>query len=160
MVERGGPDADPAHVPSIAELLAQYKDRTGASYEDMARSIGEAVSGGRLHQLATKPQRNFPDPETIRHLSDLLHVSVTTVLEAFAVSFGLRVEDRPLLALTLPPGTDVLTDRDRAAILAVIRQFVEARRPAPDPTPPDLATVEGLRLAEDVNDDANRPTGK
>lgn len=157
MVERGGPSADPAHVPSIAALLTQYRDRTGASYEDMERSLNKAISRGRLQQLATTPQKNFPDPTTVRHLSDLLQVSVTTVLEGFAVSFGLQVEDRSLLALTLPPGTDVLSDRDRAAILAVIRQLVEARRP---PTgPPDLRTAGGVYLAEDVEttDEATRP---
>jgi hypothetical protein len=148
MVERGGKDADPAHVPTIAALLNQYRDRTGASYDDMSRSIGEAMSGGRLHQLATKPPKNFPDPENVRHLADLLNVSITTILESFAVSLGLDVEQRrPLLAITLPPGTDNLTTGDVAAVRAVIGQLVEARR-ATAPETPDLSRVEGMRLAE------------
>lgn len=146
MVERNDDPADPVLVPSIAALLAQYRDRTGASYDDMERSLGGAISRGRLQQYVTKPPKGFPDPENIQHLADLLHVSVTTILEAFAVSLGLTVEDRrPLLAISLPPGTDNLTDRDRAAIIGVVRQLVEARRDVPTP---DLDRVEGLRLAE------------
>lgn len=134
-------------MPTISGLLLQYRDRTGASYDDMSRAIGEAISGGRLHQLATEPPSSFPrNPATVQHLADLLQVSVTTVLEAFAVSLGLRIDDRSLLSITLPPGTDNLTDRDRAAVLAVIRQLVEARRA--EPPRPDLSRVAGLRLAE------------
>lgn len=149
MVDRSGADADPAHVPSIAALLNQYRDRTGASYDAMSRSIGEAISGGRLHQIATKPQKNFPDPDSVRHLANLLNVSITTVLEAFAVSLGLDVEQRrPLLAITLPPGTDNLTAGDVAAVRSVILQLVEARR-AVAASAPDMDAVQGIRLAED-----------
>lgn len=146
MVERGGEGVDPAHVPSIASLLAQYRDQTGASYDDMSRSIGEAISGGRLHQIATKPVKNFPDPENVRHLADLLNVSITTILEAFAVSLGLDVEQRrPLLAITLPPGTDNLTAGDVTAVRSVILQLVDARRVAARSVP-DFDKLEGLRL--------------
>lgn len=148
MVERSGDDADPASVPSIAALLQQYRDRTGASYEDMSKAVGGAISDGRLQQLVKNPVKGFPDPGTIRHLAELLHVSITTVLESFAVSLGLDVEQsRPLLAITLPPGTDDLTDRDRAAILAVVRQLLDARRQAVHPEP-DVATLDAMRLAE------------
>lgn len=147
MVERGGKDADPAHVPSIAALLNQYRDRTGASYEDMERSLDRAITRGRLQQLATKPPDGFPKPDSVRHLAELLNVSITAILEAFAVSLGLDVEQRrPLLAITLPPGTDNLTSQDVAAVRAIIGQLVEARRSA---TPIlDLDSVEGVRLEE------------
>lgn len=148
MVDRSSPDADPAHVPSIAALLTQYRDRTGASYDAMSLSIGKAISSGRLHQIATTPQKNFPDPDNVRHLADLLNVSITTVLEAFAVSLGLDVEQRrPLLAVTLPPGTDNLTVGDVAAVRAVISQLVESRRAASQPVP-DMDRVQGVRLDE------------
>jgi hypothetical protein len=149
MVERGGDPADPVLVPSIASLLAQYRDRTGASYDDMERSLGGAISRGRLQQLVTTTPKNFPDPDNVQHLADLLHVSVTTILEAFAVSLGLTVEQRrPLLAISLPPGTDNLTDRDRMSIIGIVRQLVEARQAATAPEP-DLSAVQGVRLAED-----------
>jgi hypothetical protein len=149
---------DPVHVPSIAALLTDYRDRTGASYEDMSKAIGGVVSDGRLHQLATKTPSSFPrEPSTITGLADLLQVPVTTILNAFAVSLGLTVASSgSMLAISLPPGTDNLTPEDVQAIRGVVRQMVRARQAA---TPPlDLDEVEGVRLAEHDNSDAGADT--
>lgn len=147
-------------MPSIAALLTQYRDMTGASYDDMSDSIGGAISGGRLQQIVKKPVRNFPDPDNARHLAELLNVSITTVLEAYAVSLGLDVDQRrSLLSMTLPPGTDNLTATDVAAVRAVISQLVEARRAMHIPMPG--ASAQGLRVAEpDTPQPTKNPLGR
>lgn len=153
MVEDSGRRRDPPDVPDIAQLLIAYRDRTGESYETMAKRIGDAISDGRLHQLATKPLKNFPEPRTVIALADLLGLSVSRVVLSLAVSLGIPVREyASALVNSLPPGTDNLTDRDQAAIVAVVRQLVAARRAAQDrdePTGPDLSAAQGLRLEED-----------
>lgn len=155
MVEGSGAGGDSSGVPTIAELLTSYRDRTGSpSYDVMARKVRNEIASSRLHQLHTQAPRNFPDPRTIEVLAELLEVSVTTIVLSCAASLGIRVRDSlPLLALSLPPGTDNLTDEDRDSILAVTRQLVSARRPVPpgegEPPEPDLSKVQGMRLSEE-----------
>lgn len=139
-------------MPTISELLVQYRDRTGASYDEMSRSVQGAITSAWFHKLTTSAPRSFPrDSATVQQLADLLQVSVTTILEAFAVSLGLPVaQSKSLLLLTLPPGTDTLEPADVDAIRAVIRQLVAARNSTP-PTPPEpdfSKPVPGVRLAE------------
>lgn len=159
MVEASGASGEPHAVPTtIAALLAEYRDRTGASYDEMSRSVSRAITPAWFQKLTTEPPKAFPrDPQTVQQLADLLQVQVPTILNAFAVSLGLDVPERqPLLAITLPPGTDKLTDRDRAAVRAMVSQLVEARRAAEHPVePPDFAEVEGLRLADETSSPAS-----
>lgn len=153
MVDGKGAGGDSPDVPTIAELLTHYRDLTGASYDDMSDLVGGAITGARFHQLTTEPPNAFPRPATLQHLANLLHLPVTTVILSFATSLGLSVDTSPsALAMTLPPGTDNLTDTDRQAVLAVIRALVDARRPTrphgegpPDMDDPD---IQGIRLDE------------
>lgn len=119
-------------MPTIAELLKAYRDRTGASYEEMARKVGDEITRSRMHQLTTNPPREFPKhPRTIELLSELLQVPVTTTLMAFAAGLGLPVSSSStLLADTLPPGADTLTPEDREAIRAVTKALIDARNAA------------------------------
>lgn len=151
MVEHGGAGGDSRSVPTIAELLLEYRDRTGASYEDMSRAVNREITTGRMHKLATAPPDGFPRPRTIELLSDLLQVSVSTTVLAFASGLGLQIPDRqPLLAITMPPGTEQLTDRDRSAVRAMIGQLVEARRAATD-----RAVPETVGTPSSTDDDAS-----
>lgn len=150
VVEGGARHAHSSDVPTIASLLNNYRDRTGASYKDMSRRSGDVLTVARLQQLATAPPKEFPKhTRTMEALASLLEVPLATIVLAFAAGLGMPVRDSgPLLALSLPPGTDNLTDRDRDAILAVTRQLIAARsRQVPVPAP-DLSRVQGLRLAE------------
>ena len=116
-------------MPTIAELLTAYRDRTGASYEDMARKVGDEINRSRMHELATQPPKNFPKlPRTFERLADLLEVPVTTIVLAFAAGLGLPVSTtQSRLAQLLPARTDeLLTDEDRDAILNVTRSLLEA----------------------------------
>ena len=161
MVDDSGDGLDALAVPTIAELLAQYRDRTGASYDDMSRSVNGEITSAWMHKLTTAPPKSFPrDAGTIRRLADLLQVPITTILNAFAVSLGLPIEQRgSSLSVSLPPGTDVLEARDVEAIRSIVRQLVAARQaatprppsgPATEPIPrPDMSKVENIRLAEE-----------
>lgn len=142
---------DSSPVPTIAELLTRYRDLSGASYEDMSRSVNGAITTAWMQKLTTQPPKSFPrNAATIQHLADLLQVPAATIVLAFATSLGLPVSQAgTALSITLPPGTDILETRDVEAIRAVIRQLVDARRAASPPPEPDFDKVEGLRLAED-----------
>lgn len=130
MVERDQGGAQSSGVPTIAELLTAYRDRTGASYEEMARKVGDEINRSTMHKLATEPPKQFPKlARTVELLAQLLEVNVTTVVLAFAAGLGIPVSTSiPRLAQLLPPRADeVLSDRDRDAIIAMIRSLMEAR---------------------------------
>lgn len=134
-------------VPSIADLLGQHRDRTSDSYRDMSRRVRDEISSGRLHQLHTEVPKAFPEARTVVLLAELLQVPVTTVVLAVAASMGIPVqESESLLAISLPPGTDRLTDQDRDAVIAVTRALVSARQSAPIL---NRDATEAVRLAED-----------
>ena len=160
-------------MPTIADLLLEYRRLTGASYEDMSRSVNGEITTARMHKLATERPKSFPrDAQTVQHLADLLQVSVATIVLAFAASLGLPVsQEGSHLAITLPPGTDNLEPDDVAAIRAIVARLVEARSAAAHnpaggqlldlarPPTPDLSRVaarrgdsEGRRLREDQDD--------
>ena len=152
-------------MPTIAELLTAYRDRTGASYEDMARKVDDEINRSRMHQLATAPPKEFPKrARTVELLAQLLEVPVTTIVLAFAKGLGIPVQSsNTLLADTLPPGTDLLTAEDREVVRVVARALVDARHALmsgrdtesfvgpfyerPPITSPEPATVEDYGLA-------------
>lgn len=150
MVEQSGAPGDSPLVPTISELLKQYRDRTGASYEVMSRSVNGEITTAWFHKLTTEPPKSFPrDAGTVQALADILQVSVATIVLAFAASLGLPVtQTSSMLSMTLPPGADSLQPADVDAIRAVVRQLVEARRAQNRPAP-DMGKVHGVRLADD-----------
>lgn len=175
VVEGTGRGGDSAPVPTIADLLLEYRRLTGASYDDMSRSTNGAITHGRLHQLATEPPSSFPrNAATVQALADLLQVPVATIVLAFASSLGLPVAaSGSMLSITLPPGTDNLDPGDVEAIRAVVRQLVQARTQEKSGNPtgrvvdlvrevPDLSRVaarhgesEGRRRHEEQDEDAD-----
>lgn len=153
MVDDSRTGQDSLAVPTISELLAQYRDRTGASYDEMSRSVDSAITAAWFHRLTTSPPKSFPrDPATVKQLADLLEVSVTTILKAFAIALGLPVtQSKSMLLLTMPPGTDKLEPADVDALRAVIRQLVAAR--SSEPPELDESRLHGLRLVESEDQD-------
>jgi transcriptional regulator with XRE-family HTH domain len=145
---------DPLVVPTLRDLIKRHGDETGESN----RALGErsGVSHQTLSYWMNETIKTFPDPGTMRRFAQATGHTEQTVLLAAARSIGLRVSDRGTpLVNSLPPGTDILDPADIAAIRAVVRQLVAARRqPAPAP---DLASVDGLRLAEDAGKIADMP---
>ena len=72
-------------------ILDRKGDRT---YDRLSRDCGGVPSDKRLHQMATRPIRNFPDPDTIQGLARGLNVSALSVLVAIANSLGDRKSTR------------------------------------------------------------------
>jgi len=151
LVEHNGRGQDSLLVPTIAQLLTDYRDRTNASYDDMSATIGGGITGAWLQVLATKQAKSFPTKgKTVELLADLLEVSTATIVLAFAASIGLPVEQRGShLSISLPPGTEDLEPADVEAVRSVIRQLVQARKAVA--AVPDAAAGESLAQPVDIN---------
>lgn len=118
-------DGDP--VPTLQQLIRARMDERGWSLADLERQSGGRLTKSRWQQLASGARfRSWPEPATIHVLVDVLGFDFTTVVLASAMSLDLPVNGRgPLLAQLLPAGTDLLSERMRSAILAMIRAAVE-----------------------------------
>lgn len=79
--------------PLLADLISDAKTRYSYSYESMAKACGGVPGSGRLHQLATKALKTFPDPDTINGLARGCRVSPLEVIKASARSLGINVSD-------------------------------------------------------------------
>ena len=77
----------------LSELLNERKgDR---SYEALERDCGGVPKAARLQQIATKPPKTFPDPDSIRGLARGLRVPERVVLAAAAESLGFLMPQEP-----------------------------------------------------------------
>lgn len=77
----------------LSELLNERKgDR---SYEALERDCGGVPKAARLQQIATKPPKTFPDPDSIRGLARGLRVPERVVLAAAAESLGFLMPQAP-----------------------------------------------------------------
>lgn len=105
-------------------ILLMKGDRTYRGLED---STGGVVKSQRWNQLANRQRINeFPEPRTIQAMADALNVNAEVVLLSFARNLGLDVgRSRSRFADLLPPMVDKLTDKQRDAILAVIRAMID-----------------------------------
>ena len=125
----------------LRELLANTKgDR---SYEQFARDCGGTPSAKRLHQLATLPLKNFPDPPTIEGLATGMGVTVTEVVLASARSLGLRVRDLGDVASIDPSG---LTDEQTDAVRHVVRAMRTSGQESRHGTPTNQAGGAGAKV--------------
>lgn len=108
----------------LKELIR--RTRGDRSYATLEADSGGSPGAQRWQQIATMQQRNFPDPATIRTMARVLGVPETTVVLAAARSAGLDIHQPggPLAEL-LPPASHTLTERQLAAILAVIRAMLD-----------------------------------
>lgn len=125
-------DGDP--VLTLQQLIRARIDERGWSYGDLERRSDGRLTKGRWQQLGSGSKvRNFPDPDSIRLMADVLEIDVTTVVLAAAQSLGIDARRRgPNLAQLLPTGTDRLSERMRDAILTIIRAAVAETLAADD----------------------------
>lgn len=177
MVERQQGRREGLAVPTIGELITAYRDRTGASYRDIARKVRDEIHSSAIQKLVVQPPKSFAEARTMELLAEALDLPVATVVLGYAASLGIPVRDTaPELARRLPAGAADLSTRDVDAIIAVVKRFIEARneffhgarpetpgRPENDPAdidPDDYGlaarrgTSEGRRLREQQDRDA------
>lgn len=128
---------------NLAALIRATKgDR---SYEDLARLSKGQPGAKRWQQLATQPQKNFPDPPTIRGMARALGVEEVRVIIASAATLGLEVttaQESHLVSL-LPPGLGRLTNVQVTAIRSVVLAM--------------LNPGEGVSVDEELYEEAGAP---
>lgn len=119
---------------NLSELIKTHKgDR---SYEALSEDCGGSPRAARLQQLATQPQKNFPDPETMEALALGLRVPAITVVLSAAESFGVDVRRAlPALLDRLPVGVERLDENQIQVLVDVARTFVQVNEAS------DLQTV-------------------
>lgn len=117
--------------PTLAELILDTKDRNEYSYESLAKACGGVPGAGRLHQLATKEQKTFPDPETINGLARGCKVAPLEVIKAAARSLGLSVSDGAADTVHIH-GYDLLPGKLKSTIQDLGEQVSELARKAGD----------------------------
>ena len=138
----------------LEALILNHKgDR---SFDDLSRACGGSPTGKRLHQMVTRPMRNFPDPDTIKNLARGLNVPATDIVLATARSLGIRVAPTDDTALVLQEAGTLPRERQQL-LVDIARALIEANElskrevveePAPtDPTQDmlDLAAHKGDR---------------
>lgn len=121
-IKRHGTVCAVSDEPTLAEVIADRKgDR---SYDRLAADCGGTPSAGRLHQMATKPLKNFPDPDSIRGMASGLGVTVTEVVMASARSLDLNVyTGNDPNAVTIG-GAGTLPASSREVLATVARELI------------------------------------
>lgn len=113
-----------------------YSLRDLATKADLGTSTASALIYGR----------KASSERTMQVVADSLRLPVTTIREWASVARG---EREPFV---LPAEANRLTQKDREAVLAVVRQLAAAHAQnepePPDPGQPDLSVAEGIRLSE------------
>ncbi|MBO0827761.1 MAG: hypothetical protein J2P24_08265 [Streptosporangiales bacterium] len=112
----------------LAELIRRNKGER--SFDTLAVDCGNRPTSQRIQQIASSRRlANFPDPDSIRGLAKGLGVTEWAVVQAAAVSVGLRVDESPSrLADLLPVDADRIPERIQDAFLSVVRAVIARER--------------------------------
>lgn len=144
-------EVEPDGMPDLATLIERHRDRTGESYEQMARRSGNVLDANGVWKYATRKNRQFPrEAETFYALATILRVDVTTVVLAMAASMGIEVRRYgPRIAQLLPPDVDSLTPAQEQLVVDLVDSLLgqqrATRKPARRSRPP--ARQEGGALS-------------
>lgn len=136
MVDRPSAFSDVDDVPTIAQLINSYRDRTGYSYRDMADHAereGYHIKYQTIAQLARTPPKAWPKQiETISALAVALgRVHERTVVIAYAKSLGIDVGSSDALRFALPRDFALIPREQQLRILGIVGDLVEMVRKAP-----------------------------
>lgn len=125
----------------IAECKALFLDTQGVELTngDIARRSKGRLTRQRVQQLATKPMKGMPDPETIRGLSLGLQVPDSVVLERALRSTGYlnprneAERSAPAIEATVAAVADIrdapmASDPERDAVIEDAKQRLRAGR--------------------------------
>lgn len=127
--------ADPGLVPTIGELITQFRDLTGDTYREMAERAeraGFTIKYQTIQELAKDGPKGWPkNPETIVALAVAMHMSQRVIVLAFARAFGLDVDsvDRRVVGapeyVTGREMWDQLSASGREELIAVLKEYID-----------------------------------
>ena len=133
----------------LESLILNHKgDR---SFDDLSRACGGSPTGKRLHQIVSRPMKNFPDPETIKNIARGLNLPATEILLAAARSLGIRVAPSDETSLTLQEA-GLLPRAQQQLLIEISRALIEGqearkRLVAESPAEPASPTQDAYSLA-------------
>ncbi|PJE23635.1 MAG: hypothetical protein CK431_10285 [Mycobacterium sp.] len=114
--------------PSVSDLSLQDLIRTlkgDRTYAGLEEASGGVVKAQRWNQIVNGIRiSEFPEPRTINAMARALNVNVEVIVLAFARAVGLDVQrHRSVFADLLPPMVNNLTDKQRDALLGIVRSM-------------------------------------
>lgn len=114
------------HPQGLENLILNNKGKR--TYAELSRDCGGFPSDKRLHQMVSRPNKNFPDPETIKGLARGLRVPAAEVITATARSLGIEVgEDSADLVI---PGARELPQSSQELLLGMAHEMLELQHSA------------------------------
>lgn len=117
------------HQPDLRDLLIQAADHrqirlSGRGLTELAQDAGHKITNTTINALLARTYKSRPGQDTVRAIAWLAEVPVET---AFAAA-GQPPPGIPF-ADELPPGSDHLSPKSRAAVIALLRILIEHDRP-------------------------------
>lgn len=110
----------PTSLKELAQLVLDVQDASARQVAQRAERMGHRLTHTTLNQMRAGTYKSVPREETLRALAELAGVSVETAFQAA----GLPVPGPPL-ADELPPGSDNLSPRSRAAVIQMLRVLID-----------------------------------
>lgn len=111
---------EPDSLQGLAKAVLDKQQLSSRQIADKARRAGRRLSYTTLNSLAAGTYRSTPTPDTVRTLAWLAGVSESVAFHAA----GLPVPGPPL-ADELPPGSDNLSPKSRAAVIQMLRVLID-----------------------------------
>lgn len=110
----------PTSLQELAQLVLDVQGTSARQVALRAEAKGLKLTDTTLNQMKSGSYKFVPREETLRALAHLAGVSVETAFHAA----GLPVPGPPL-ADELPPGSDNLSPKSRAAVIQMLRVLID-----------------------------------
>ncbi|WP_157181573.1 hypothetical protein [Actinopolymorpha alba] len=124
-------------LTDLLRLASQRHDASGRRLGDIAASNGWDITHTTINHILAGRYRSRPGPRTLEAIANLANVSLERVYAAADVPLPAR-----RLADELPREADLLTPRQRTAVIEVIRAMVDAHGAAGESDTADPAAAE------------------
>lgn len=111
---------------NISELIQELIGKR--TYEQLAKDCGGVPSKARLYTFVRDPIKNFPAPDSIQGLAKGLGVTEFDIVQACAVSIGLWSEKNKQPGISLPEGSETLTQTQKTFVVGLVREFMAANQ--------------------------------
>lgn len=128
-------DAEAPHAPTLADLIREFRDRTGESYERIAKRAD--LQKAHVFKMAKYDMKALPTELTLRKLAVGLQLPASVVYDAALASVGIvggtppAGEPRSARLDTLVTLASGLDDEDQSLLIG-IAGLLGSRRPAGD----------------------------